>query len=58
MNGNQWPLDDLIVNTEANMEGQPSLTKNEIFILGWLIFNTISGLREPYYKQDSALAIS
>ena len=22
------------------MEGQPSLTRNEIFILGWLIFNT------------------
>ena len=40
MNGFTWTLDDLIVNTESSMEGRRSLTRQEIFVLGWLIFYT------------------
>lgn len=40
MNGFHWTLDELTVNTEVNLEGRPSLTRQEIFILGWLIGNT------------------
>ena len=40
MNGFHWTLDDLIVNSEANLEGRRGLTRQEIFVLGWLIGNT------------------
>ena len=38
MNGFQWTLDDLVVNTEANTEGRRSLTREEMFVLAWLVF--------------------
>lgn len=40
MNGFNWVLDDLIVNTEANLEVGRGLTRQEIFVLGWLIGHT------------------
>ena len=40
MNGFRWNLNDLIVNTQANPQGRRSLTRQEIFVLGWLISYT------------------
>ena len=40
MNGFHWVLDEITVNTEANLEGRRPLTRQEIFILGWLISQT------------------
>lgn len=37
MNGNQRSLDDLIINANSDREGRRSLTREETFVLGWLI---------------------
>ena len=37
-NNFQWSLQDIIINPDANNEGRLSLSREEILILGWLIF--------------------
>ena len=34
----QWSLQDITINPDANAEGRLSLNREEILILGWLIF--------------------
>lgn len=40
MNGFNWVLNDLTVNVDSDREGRRSLTRAEVFVLSWLIFNT------------------
>ena len=34
-----FPLNGLTVNTESDPQGRRSLTRAEVFVLAWLIFN-------------------
>ena len=39
MTNSSWSLDDLTINTDSNL-GVRSLTREQILVLGWFIFNT------------------
>ena len=34
-----WQLDDLEINPDSDRENRRSLSRQEVFVLGWLIFN-------------------
>ena len=38
MTNSSWSLDDLTINTDSNL-GVRSLTREQILVLGWFIFN-------------------
>ena len=39
MTNSSWSLDDLTINTDSNL-GVRSLTREQILVLGWFIFNS------------------
>ena len=38
-NPSDWILDDLEINPNSDRSGNRSLTRQEVFVLAWLIFN-------------------
>lgn len=56
MNGPRSSLDNLIVNTNSNPIGRRSFTREETFVLAWLVSNT-EGRNYPNLMRECKLSL-